>query len=130
MNTKNVLTLLMILILFTAYVNNETDSKHHADSTEGQMIHHVLLYKFKPGIDRIDEHLETIRAFRGNTEGLTSLECGRNIRKSDGYTHGFIMVFDSSKSLQMYNRSEAHHTLVNSFKDDIEDKFIFDFYSD
>ena len=112
------------MVSCTACINDEINSK------ETQMIHHVLLYKFKPGIDRIDDHLKTILEFRGNTEGLVDLQCGRNIRQTDRYTHGFIMVFDSSKSLELYNKSEAHRTLENSFKDDIEDKFIYDFYSD
>lgn len=91
--------------------------------------HHVLLYKFKPGIDRIDEHLEVIRAFRGTTEGLIDLQCGRSLCDGTAFTHGFIMTFDSSQSLEHYNQSEAHDSLVTHFKDNIEDKLVYDFCS-
>ncbi len=94
-------------------------------------IHHVLLYRFRPGIDRIDEHLATILAFRDNTPGLLSLQCGRNIaeRYTDRFTHGFVMTFASRNDLDAYNGSEAHRLLVEGFRADMEDKLVFDFYS-
>ena len=92
-------------------------------------IHHVLLYKFKPGIDRIDEHLATILAFRDNTPGLLSLECGRNIAAdhADRFSHGFVMTFASRDDLDRYNRSEPHRLLVEGFRDDLADKLVVDF---
>jgi hypothetical protein len=94
-------------------------------------IHHVLLYRFKPGIDRIDEHLRAILAFRDTTEGLLDLKCGRNVaeRYAGRFTHGFVMTFESAEDLDRYNRSEAHGDLVARFKDDVEGKLVFDFYS-
>ena len=94
-------------------------------------IHHVLLYRFKPGVDRIDEHLAAILAFRDNTKGLLTLNCGRNIAEgyADRFTHGFVMTFASRNDLDTYNRSESHRRLVEGFRADVEDKFIFDFYS-
>jgi hypothetical protein len=94
-------------------------------------IHHILLYRFKPGIDRIDEHLATILEFRDNTEGLLALECGRNITEGylDRFTHGFVMTFASRDDLDAYNRSEPHRLLVEGFRADVEDKLVFDFYS-
>ena len=94
-------------------------------------IHHVLLYRFKPGVDRIDEHLAAILKFRNHTEGLIDLKCGRDILPSYSgrYTHGFVMTFASPDDLEKYTQSEAHRILVDTFKSDIEDKVIFDFES-
>ncbi len=93
------------------------------------MIHHILLYKFKFGIDRIDEHLKLISEFKNNTEGLIDLKYGRNIGydSSNEFTHGFIMFFKNKESLDRYNQSEAHSKLVNLFNEDIEDKKVIDF---
>lgn len=94
-------------------------------------INHVLLYKFKHGIDRIDEHLEAILKFRDNTEGLLDLKCGRNIAQSSsaGFTHGFIMTFESKDAFDKYKQSEAHINLADRFRDDMENKSIFTFCS-
>ncbi len=88
------------------------------------MIYYILLYKFKPGVDRINEHLEVISRFRYNTDGLIELEYGKNIvnNSSDNFTHGFIMSFTNREALNKYNKSESHSNLVNAFKDDIEAK--------
>ena len=93
------------------------------------MIHHILLYKFKHGIDRIDEHLKVISKFKNNTEGLIDLKCGRNIGYDPlkEFTHGFIMFFKNLESMDKYNHSEAHNDLVNLFKWDIENKKVIDF---
>jgi len=92
------------------------------------MIKHILLYRFKPGIDRIDEHLAVIAGFRNSTEGLIDLSCGRNINSTSlmGFTHGFVMTFDSQEALDNYNKSEDHNALVALFKNDIEDKLVID----
>ncbi len=90
---------------------------------------HILIYRFKPGVDRVDEHLEAIRAFEGKTPGLSSLECGRNLSTSpsgERFTHGFVMTFDSSEALEAYRKSPAHREFVKRFKDDVEAKAIFD----
>lgn len=94
-------------------------------------IDHVLLYRFKPGVDRIDEHLATTLAFRDNTKGLLTLKCGRNIAEgyAERFTHGFVMTFASRDDLDTYNRSESHRRLVEGFRADLEEKLIFDFYS-
>ena len=92
------------------------------------MINHILLYRFKPGVDRIDEHLQVISHFEGRVKGLVGLRLGRNIGKhsSSKYTHGFVMTFEDKLCLQAYNKSPAHDDLVNRFKDDIEDKLVID----
>ena len=94
-----------------------------------KMIHHILLYKFKNGINRIDEHLKVISKFKNNTEGLLDLKCGRNISydSSKEFTHGFIMFFKNKESLDKYTQSEAHSKLVNLFNEDIEDKKVINF---
>lgn len=93
------------------------------------MVTHILMYRFKDGVpdSRIDEHLAFIDSLRGKFEGLVALKCGRDVRVDRRkYTHGFVMTFDSQQALDVYNRSELHAELVARFRDDVEDKVVFD----
>ena len=89
---------------------------------------HILLYRFKPGVDRIDEHLALIQRFRESTGGLLDLKCGRTIRRGQPprFTHGFTMTFASKEALETYAASDAHGHLVDSFRPDMEDKLVID----
>ena len=96
----------------------------------GQRINHILMYRFKEGVpeSRIDEHLAFIESMRDQVDGLTELKFGRDL--GDGtrkYTHGFVMTFESAESLASYNKCEIHRELVDIFRDDVEDKVVFDF---
>jgi hypothetical protein len=90
---------------------------------------HILLYRFKPGIpeSRIDEHLRFIESLRGKFEGLVDLKCGRDVGTGNAkFTHGFVMTFESAEALAAYGKSELHRELVETFRDDVEDKVVFD----
>ena len=90
---------------------------------------HILLYRFKPTVpdSRIDEHLRFIESLRGKFEGLIDLKCGRDVGSGNAkFTHGFVMTFESAEALSGYNKAELHRELVETFRDDVEDKVVFD----
>ena len=94
------------------------------------MVTHILMYRFKAGVgdERVDEHLSFIEGLRGKFEGLVDLKCGRDIgTRNRKYSHGFVMTFESAEALTAYNKSELHGELVGRFRDDVEDKVVFDF---
>jgi quinol monooxygenase YgiN len=95
-------------------------------------IDHILLYRFRPGVDRTDEHLAAIRSFEGKVPGLLRLNAGRSLAGgfNGGFTHGFVMTFESAAHLQAYNKSPEHNELVAAFKQDIEEKLVFDLTRD
>jgi hypothetical protein len=97
------------------------------------MVTHILMYRFKDGVgeDRIDEHLGIIESLRGRFEGLADLRCGRDVGTGNRkYTHGFVMTFESAAALADYNKSELHRELVETFRDDVADKVVFDMQCD
>lgn len=97
------------------------------------MMTHVLMYRFKDGVGeaRIDEHLRFIDSLRGQFEGLVDLRCGRDVGTGNRkYTHGFVMTFESTAALAAYNKSELHRELVETFRDDVVDKVVFDLQGD
>lgn len=90
---------------------------------------HILMYRFKPGVpeSRIGEHLAFIEGLRGKFDGLLDVKCGRDVGTGNGkFTHGFVMTFASAEALQAYNRSDLHGELVGRFREDVEDKVVFD----
>ena len=90
---------------------------------------HILMYRFKEGVHdfRIDEHLGFIEGMRGQFDGLIDLQCGRDVRSDRRqYTHGFVMTFESAETLAAYNKADLHTELVQTFRDDVEDKVVFD----
>ncbi len=90
---------------------------------------HVLMYRFKEGVPdaRIDEHLAFIDGLRGKFDGLVDLKYGRAVGTGNGkFTHGFVMTFESAGALASYNRADLHRELVLRFRDDVEDKVVFD----
>ena len=97
------------------------------------MVTHILMYRFKDGVGeaRIEEHLRFIESFRGRLEGLVDLRCGRDVGTGNRkYTHGFVMTFGSIAALAAYNKSELHRELVETFRDDVADKVVFDLQCD
>lgn len=93
------------------------------------MVMHILMYRFRQDVvgERIDEHLAFIESLRGKFEGLVELKCGRDLKTVyRKYTHGFVMTFASREALDIYNKSELHGELVESFRDDVDDKVVFD----
>ena len=90
---------------------------------------HILLYRFKSSVrdSRIDEHLRFIEGLRGKFEGLIDLKCGREIGTGNAkFTHGFVMTFESAGAIADYNKAELHRELVETFRDDVEGKVVFD----
>lgn len=71
------------------------------------MTRHFGVFQFKEGIteEQIEECFAEMRAMVGIIPGLLSMENGpykSDEGLSDGYTHGFIMTFDSSESRDAY----------------------------
>jgi hypothetical protein len=96
---------------------------------ESMVVTHILMYRFKDGVPdaRVDEHLAFIEGLRGKFEGLIDLKCGRDIGTGNRkFTHGFVMKFESPEALAAYNKADLHRELVETFRDDVEDKVVFD----
>ncbi len=106
------------------------DERHSTDRL--MAVTHILLYRFKPSVpdSRIGEHLDFIKGLRWRLEGLIDLKCGRDVGTGNGkYTHGFVMTFASAEALANYGKAELHRELVETFRDDVEEKVVFDIAS-
>jgi hypothetical protein len=77
------------------------------------MIRHFGMFQFQPGVSaaEIDECFLEMKGMVGRISGLLSMEQGFYDSAeglNDGYTHGFIMTFDSAESRDAYLSHPEH----------------------
>lgn len=76
------------------------------------MISHVVLLQPKPETTEkeIAIALEHVRAMQGAIPGIVNISAGENMNASNnkGYTHGFIVQFDSEEHFRAYAPHPAH----------------------
>jgi Stress responsive A/B Barrel Domain len=78
------------------------------------MIYHVLLLKPKPETtsEELLAALEPFKALKGQIPGLMEVQTGVNQHTAhQGYTHGFVMTFESEEALKAYSPHPTHKAL-------------------
>lgn len=93
---------------------------------------HFGVFEFKPEItpEQIKECFAAMQAMVGQIDGLLTMEHGPY--KSDeglneGFTHGFIMTFDSPESRDAYLPHPIHLKVVDLVQPKLERIVVFDF---
>lgn len=77
------------------------------------MIFHTVLLKLKPETtpSEVEATLELVRGLPQKIEGITSVIAGANLhttQKNQGYTHGFILIFDTKEHFRAYAPHPDH----------------------
>jgi hypothetical protein len=78
------------------------------------MIYHILLLEPKPETtsEEILAALEPFKALKGQIPGLREVHVGPNRHLGhQGYTHGFVMVFENEEALRAYGPHPAHKAI-------------------
>lgn len=96
------------------------------------MVRHYGIFQFKEGISgaRIDECFEAMRGMLGRIPGILDFECGPYDSPegmNDGFTHGFIMTFDSPESRDAYLPHPVHEEVKAIVVPCLERVIVFDF---
>jgi hypothetical protein len=96
------------------------------------MVRHYGVFKFNDGVDKstIAECFQRMNAMVGAIPGLLGMEHGPY--KSDegldqGFTHGFIMTFDSLESRDAYLPHPVHEEVKEFVVPCLKDVIVFDF---
>jgi len=97
-----------------------------------KLTRHFGVFQFKPEIteEQIDECFAAMQDMVGKIDGLISMENGPY--KSDeglneGFTHGFIMTFDSPEARDAYLPHPVHLKVVDLVQPKLEKLVVFDF---
>jgi hypothetical protein len=90
------------------------------------------MFQFKEGVLdlQIKECFETMQAMVGKIPGLLNMEHGSYDSTeglNDGYTHGFIMSFDSPESREAYLPHPIHENVKALVLPLLEKVVVFDF---
>ncbi len=96
------------------------------------MTRHYGMFQFKEGVldSQINECFETMQAMVGKIPGLLNMEHGSYDSTeglNDGYTHGFIMSFDSPESREAYLPHPIHEEVKALVVPLLERVVVFDF---
>jgi len=96
------------------------------------MTRHYGMFQFKEGVSdaEITNCFETMKAMIGKIPGLLEMEYGSYDSTeglNDGYTHGFIMTFDSPESREAYLPHTVHEKVKDLVIPKLERVVVFDF---
>jgi len=93
---------------------------------------HMGVFEFKPEVssEEIEESFAAMQAMVGQIDGLLSMEHGpykSDEGLNDGFTHGFLMTFDSPESRDAYLPHPIHLKVVDLVQPRLERIVVFDF---
>lgn len=93
---------------------------------------HFGMFQFKEGIseEKITECFDTLMTMVGKIDGLLKIEHGpydSSEGLNDGFTHGFIMTFDSPESREAYLPHPVHEKVKELIIPRLEKVVVFDF---
>lgn len=96
------------------------------------MTRHFGVFQFKPEItqEQIDESFVALADLKNKVPGIQSVEHGpyqSGEGLNDGFTHGFIITFDSPEDRDNYLPHPAHLKVVDIVQPRLERLVVFDF---
>lgn len=96
------------------------------------MTRHFGVFQFKTDVTdaQIEECFSTMQAMVGQIPGLLSMEHGpykSSEGMNDGFSHGFIMTFDSPESRDAYLPHPIHEKVKDLVVPRLERVVVFDF---
>ncbi|WP_262250121.1 Dabb family protein [Parapedobacter soli] len=96
------------------------------------MVRHFGVFKFKEGVDdrRIAECFRAMKDMVGEIPGLLDMEYGPYSSPeglNDGFTHGFVMTFDSEESRDAYLPHPVHERVKEVVVPALDRLVVFDF---
>ena len=95
-------------------------------------IQHMVLLKFKPEVtpEKITELFSQLAQLQQLIPGITSFAGGPYSSPeglNQGYTHGFLMTFESADARDTYLPHPEHETVKTSLLQCIDSVLVFDF---
>jgi hypothetical protein len=103
-------------------------------STEGKVLKHVVLFKFKEGTskEKIEEITKAFAELPKKIDGIVGFEYGTDNspeKLSDGFNHIWIITFKDEKARDGYLPHAAHQEFVAMLKPHLEKPLVVDFWA-
>jgi hypothetical protein len=95
-------------------------------------VRHVVCFQYKEGTSKgkIAEINQAFRALKGKIPGVVGFEMGENNSPeglNKGFSHCYIVTFESAAARETYLPHEEHQNFVALLKPHLEDVFVIDF---
>ena len=95
-------------------------------------VKHLGVFQFKSEVtsEEIDSCMDALRGMVGQISGLEEVLCGPYSSPegmNEGYTHGFVMTFESPEARDAYLPHPNHEVVKNQILARLERVVVFDF---
>jgi len=125
------------ILIVAASILASAFSAVSANAAQGEgkkQLNHVVLIKFKSSAtpEQIKKVEDAFAALKEKVPGVTSLRYGTNVspeKKNKGYTHAFVLTFNSDKDRDAYLVHPEHKAFGKVLGPVMEDVLVIDFWS-
>lgn len=105
-----------------------------AEEKPGKLLRHVVLFKFKEDVtkEQVKEITDAFAALPKKIKQIKDFEWGTDVsveNKAAGYTHGFIVSFESEKGRDEYLPHPSHQEFVKLVGPRLDGVLVFDFWA-
>lgn len=126
------LAAILAACLLTTWVVAQDDTPPAAEQESEQPIRHVVLFKFKAEAtdEKIREIEQGFAALADKIDEVADLEWGTDSSPeelSQGFTHCFLVTFDSAEARDAYLPHPAHKEFVELLKPHLDEALVVDF---
>lgn len=129
------LTLLLVFaIAFSLLGVTTTAAADKKGKKRSNRLRHVVCFKYKEGTSekKISDINKAFRALKQKIDGIIGFEMGTNNSPeglNKGFTHCYLVTFDSEESREKYLPHPAHKEFVSLLKPHLEDVYVIDYWA-
>lgn len=126
--------LFLALSLLASLAFSSVAADPTAKPTGSKKLMHVVSFKFKPAAtpEQIAQVVESFRDLKKKIPGIQHFEWGTNVspeKHDKGFTHGFILTFNSEKDRDAYLVHPDHQAFGKGLGPILADVFVIDYWA-
>lgn len=104
------------------------------DRRQDDLLRHIVMFQFEDGLadQDVTEIVDAFCNLENKIDSIADFEYGTNISKeglSNGFTHCFVLTFESEPALQEYLKHQAHLDFVKMLQGKIAKVQVFDYWA-
>ncbi len=127
------LVTLFVIFLFSGFTNSPLNWKTNATESGDKQLNHLVLFNFKESAtpENIAKAEDGLVALEERIPQIKDLEWGFSETpgsNSKGFSHCFILTFDSEKDLEIYLAHQEHKAYGQILHPYLEDFLVLDYW--
>ena len=131
---RNVLYLVVGAVLLSGCIVNIQRDECLSESTDSQVLRHVVLFKFRDGTSsrQIREIEDAFRALPDKIDAICDFEWGTDVsveNRQQGYTHCFLVTFRSEADRAEYIPHPAHREFGKMLGPHLDNVLVIDYWA-